>query len=98
MSKALDDVMKNVPETHVKETQDVTQIGSKYKEKCPNCGGTVIYRCQEDHCRLGMFYGYRVYKGGSKIYEQDCLAPENIFLGKQVKGLQSAGRKFFVFF
>ena len=114
INKALDDVIKNVPETtapvdstHVMGTQDMTQIGTKHTDRCPICGATValecrstdkgqmviyglsgvrqvihvVYRCQDDHCRVGLFYGYRVHKGGSKIYDLDCLAPENIFLG-----------------
>ena len=36
------------------------------------------YRCQEKHCRTGLFYGYNVSKGGKKIFESDCL--QNDFL------------------
>ena len=31
------------------------------------------YRCIESHCRTGLFHGYRVFKGGIKVYEEDCF-------------------------
>ena len=31
------------------------------------------YRCQEKHCRAGLFHGFNVKKGGMKIFEEDCL-------------------------
>ena len=32
--------------------------------------------------RLGLYYGYRISKGGVKTYEKDCL--KNSFLGKHI--------------
>ena len=31
------------------------------------------YRCKEQHCRAGLFYGYTVKKGCKKVFEKDCL-------------------------
>ena len=36
------------------------------------------HRCEEKHCRAGLFYGYSILKGGMKIYDKDCL--ENALL------------------
>lgn len=41
----------------------------------------VGYRCVEKHCRTGLYHGYRILKGGWKVYEDDCLEPHNVFLG-----------------
>ena len=42
------------------------------------------YRCLESHCRTGLYHGYRVLKGGNKIYEEDCLDPKRICLGLEI--------------
>ena len=41
------------------------------------------HRCIERHCRTGFYHGYRVLKGGIKLYEQNCLDPKQVCLGKQ---------------
>ena len=41
----------------------------------------VGYRCVEKHCRTGLYHGYRIMKGGWKVYEDDCLEPHYVFLG-----------------
>jgi hypothetical protein len=48
------------------------------------------YRCVEKHCRTGLYHGYRILKGGMKVYEDDCLDPSNVFLGMKVRIDQSA--------
>ena len=39
------------------------------------------HRCVEPHCRTGLYHGYRVLKGGRKIYEENCLDHQRGFLG-----------------
>ena len=39
------------------------------------------HRCVEPHCRTGYYHGYRVLKGGKKMYEENCLDPQKVFLG-----------------
>lgn len=41
------------------------------------------HRCIERHCRTGFYHGYRVLKGGIKLYEENCLDPKKVCLGKQ---------------
>ena len=43
------------------------------------------YRCVEKHCRTGLYHGYRILKGGWKVYEDDCLDPSNVFLGMKFR-------------
>ena len=38
------------------------------------------YRCVEKHCRTGLYHGYRIMKGGSKVFESYCLDPSQVFL------------------
>ena len=44
-----------------------------YSETGQNKLTHLEYRCEEKHCRTGLFYGYVIKKGGQKIYEKDCL-------------------------
>jgi DNA-directed RNA polymerase subunit RPC12/RpoP len=41
----------------------------------------VAHRCAEKHCRTGLYHGYRILKGGQKVFEDDCLYPSHGFLG-----------------
>ena len=40
----------------------------------------VIHRCQGANCRAGFFHGYKILKGGAKVFDDDCLDPKNEFL------------------
>ena len=41
------------------------------------------YRCEEEHCRTGLFYGYCVKKGGKKIFDKDCLENEYLVVSRK---------------
>ena len=38
------------------------------------------YRCKNKSCRTGLFHGYRILRGGVKVFDDDCLA--NVCLGR----------------
>ena len=84
LKQALDDKLEQIKTKHEK----CTTCGGKItlQERSLAKGELVLYgelgmkrlihleyRCEERHCRAGLFYGYSIGKGGMKLYDKDCL-------------------------
>ena len=48
-------------------------------EKCLH----LEYRCEEQHCRTGLFHGYRIKKGGKKVFDEDCLEKDILVISRK---------------
>ena len=55
------------------------------ESRCQDCRQVLLIRMDLElifYSRLGLFYGYRIRKGGKKLYEQDAL--RNKTLGEDI--------------
>ena len=54
-----------------------------YTESGPKKVKHLEYRCTEHHCKSGLFHGYSIKKGGSKIYDNDCLQQKYLVVSRK---------------
>ena len=67
------------------EESKLTQPQVHRESRCQDCRQVLLIRMDLElifYSRLGLFYGYRIRKGGKKLYEQDAL--RNKSLGEDI--------------